>query len=108
MFQYYDAHPREGDNFNYVMGAVMAKQIEWLDIFPFSTLLDSSDTDQPLLVDIGGNVGHDIERVRKAHPELASRLYLEDRPAVISQSQIPDPVNKIRYDFFTPQPIKGT
>ncbi|RMZ75272.1 hypothetical protein DV737_g5365, partial [Chaetothyriales sp. CBS 132003] len=58
-------------------------------------------------VDVGGNVGHDMERFRQAHPETAARLYLQDRPGVVNLSKCPDPVNKIGYDFFTPQPIKG-
>ncbi|RMD44105.1 hypothetical protein DV735_g969, partial [Chaetothyriales sp. CBS 134920] len=107
LFQYYDAHPREGDSFNQVMGGVMAHQAGWLEIFPHDTLLKTSDPNLPLVVDVGGNIGHDIERFRQAHPETAARLYLEDRPAVIKLSKCPDPVNKIGYDFFTPQPIKG-
>ncbi|RMZ85134.1 hypothetical protein DV738_g248, partial [Chaetothyriales sp. CBS 135597] len=106
LFQYFDAHPREGDSFNQVMGGVMANQAGWLDIFPHDTLLDS-DPNLPLVVDVGGNIGHDIERFRQAHPETAARLYLEDRPAVVKLSKSPDPVNKVGYDFFTPQPIKG-
>ncbi|MCJ1386377.1 hypothetical protein MMC17_009503 [Xylographa soralifera] len=106
LFQYYDAHPREGKSFNHVMGGVMAHQTGWLDIFPHNTLLDS-DPCQPLLVDVGGNVGHDMERFRHAHPETAARLYLEDRPEVVQRSMCPDSVNKLGYDFFTPQPIKG-
>lgn len=109
LFQYYDANPKEGNSFNNVMGGVMAHQAGWLDIFPHNTLLDSSDTTttQPLLVDIGGNVGHDMERFRQIHPETAARLYLQDRPDVVKVSKCPDPVNKMGYDFFTPQPIKG-
>ena len=106
MFDCYDTHPREGESFNHVMGGVMAHQAGWLDIFPHNTLLNS-DTDLPLLVDVGGNVGHDMERFRQAHPETATRLYLQDRPEVVKLSKCPDPVKKIGYDFFTPQPIKG-
>lgn len=106
LFQYYDGNPKEGNSFNNVMGGVMAHQAGWLDIFPHNTLLDSDNT-TPLLVDIGGNVGHDMERFRQAHPETANRLYLQDRADVVKISKCPDPVNKMGYDFFTPQPIKG-
>ena len=106
LFHYYDAHPREGESFNHIMGCVMVRQIGWLDIFPHNTLL-SSDTDLPLLVDVGGNVGHDMERFRQAHPETGARLYLQDRLEVVKLSKHPDPINKIGYYFFTPQPIKG-
>ena len=106
LFQYYDAHPREGKSFSNVMGGVMAHQAGWLDIYPHERLLES-DPNLPLLVDVGGNIGYDIERFRQAHPQTAARLYLQDRPEVIQQSKCPNPVNKLAYDFFTPQPIKG-
>ncbi|KAJ6061607.1 uncharacterized protein N7446_005727, partial [Penicillium canescens] len=92
-FNYYEAHPREGESFNHVMGG---------------RILETSHEDTPLVVDIGGNIGHDMERFRQAHTENASRLYLQDRPEVIKLSKCPDPVNKMSYDFFNPQPIKGS
>lgn len=108
MFRFYQENRIEGESFNQVMGGVMATQASWLDIFPHDTLLAAANAEGPLLVDVGGSIGHDIERFRKAHPETASRLFLEDLPAVVKLSQVPDPVNKIEYDFFTPQPIKGS
>lgn len=110
LFEYYDVHPREGASFNNVMGAVMANQASWLDIYPHETLLESGSPDDdahPLLVDVGGNVGHDLERFRQAHPELAHRLVLQDRLEVVKVAKCPDPVRKMGYDFFTPQPIQG-
>lgn len=84
----------------------MAHQAGWLNIFPHNTLLNS-DTDLPLFVDVEENVGHNMERFRQAHPKTAARLYLQDRPEVVKLSKCPDPGNKIGYDFFTRQPIKG-
>ena len=55
------------------MGGVMANQASWLDKFPHMTLLDSK-SHLPLLVDVGDNVGHDMERFRESHPETAARL----------------------------------
>lgn len=106
LFNYYEAHPREGESFNQVMGGVMAHQAGWLDIFPHRSLLNS-DPNRALLVDVGGNVGHDVEKFRQAYPETAARLYLQDRPEVVRLSKCPDPVNKMGYDFFTPQPVQG-
>ena len=108
MFHYYESHPVEGESFNHVMGGVMANQAGWVDIFPADSLLESdSDSDSPLVVDVGGNIGHDIEKFRQRFPKAASRLYLEDRPEVVKHSKCPEDVKKIGYDFFTPQPIKG-
>ncbi|KZL80419.1 s-adenosyl-l-methionine-dependent methyltransferase [Colletotrichum incanum] len=107
MFHFYQENKVEGESFNQVMGGVMATQAGWLEIFPHDKLLTSVKKDGPLLVDVGGSIGHDMERFRKAHPETASRLYLEDLPEVVKLSKCPDPVNKIGHDFFTPQPIKA-
>ncbi|KAJ5497534.1 hypothetical protein N7463_009521 [Penicillium fimorum] len=108
MFHYYKENPREGQSFNHVMGGVMANQAGWLDIWPHARILESSHDDTPLVVDVGGNIGHDMERFRQAHTETASRLYLQDLPEVVKLSKCPDPVIKYGYDFFTPQPVKGS
>ncbi|KAL2824851.1 S-adenosyl-L-methionine-dependent methyltransferase [Aspergillus cavernicola] len=109
MFNCYEAHPREGQSFNHVMGGVMANQAGWLDIFPHERILETShDNTSPLVVMVGGNIGYDMERFRQAHPETASRLYLQDRPEVVKLSKCLDAVSKMGYDFFTPQPIKGS
>ncbi|KAI2465128.1 S-adenosyl-L-methionine-dependent methyltransferase [Annulohypoxylon bovei var. microspora] len=107
MFDYYKSHPVEGASFDHVMGGVMANQAGWLEIFPHDKLLETADAESPLVVDVGGNIGHDIERFRQEHPETAHRLYLEDLPDVVQRTKCPDDVNKVGYDFFTPQPIKG-
>ncbi|KAI0204036.1 S-adenosyl-L-methionine-dependent methyltransferase [Astrocystis sublimbata] len=109
MFNYFESHPREGASFNHVMGGVMAQQGGWLDIFPHERLLEAAakNPESPLLVDVGGNIGHDIERFRRAHPETANRLYLEDRPEVLQRATCGELINKEGYDFFTQQPIKG-
>ncbi|KAL8809107.1 MAG: hypothetical protein Q9200_003712 [Gallowayella weberi] len=72
-----------------------------------SFLLNRLPRNSPIFVDIGGNIGHDLERFRLAHPELADRLVLQDRLDVVVSSKCPDPVQKMGYDFFTPQPIQG-
>ncbi|OBR03148.1 O-methyltransferase [Colletotrichum higginsianum IMI 349063] len=109
MFHFYqqDENRAEGESFNHVMGGVMATQAGWLDIFPHDTLLATARPDGPVLVDVGGSIGHDMERFRAAHPHVAARLYVEDLPEVVKLSKCPDPVNKLGHDFFTPQPIKG-
>ncbi|KGO46621.1 O-methyltransferase, family 2 [Penicillium expansum] len=108
LFAYYNDNPREGASFNHVMGGVMADQATWLDIIPPESFLNGVDPSQPLVVDVGGNIGHDIEKFRQVYPDTAAQLYLEDRPAVIELSKCPDPVNKIPHDFFQEQPIKGS
>lgn len=107
LFQYYKDHPREGASFNNVMGAVMANQATWFDIIPVRTFMEEYDPSRALVVDVGGNVGHDLEKFRQAYPNTAPLLYLQDRAAVLEQSKCPEPVKKMAHDFFQPQPIKG-
>ncbi|KAL5340853.1 S-adenosyl-L-methionine-dependent methyltransferase [Aspergillus crustosus] len=109
-FQYYTENPREGAAFNTIMGSVVAAQTNWLDIIPVQEhILADADPDpsSPLIVDVGGNIGHDMEKVRLAFPDLASRFYLQDLPAVIARAKCPDPVHKIAHDFFQPQSVHG-
>lgn len=107
LFQYYTDNPREGASFNHVMGGVMAHQASWLDVVALGPLLDGAEAGQPLLVDIGGNVGHDLEKFRSVYPGKDAQLYLQDTEAVIKLAKCPDTVNKMAHDFFQPQPIKG-
>ena len=61
------------------------------------------------MVDIGGNVGYDLQELKTSHPSLPGRFVLQDRPEVIST--IPNAIEGVEptsYDFFTEQPIKGT
>lgn len=76
MFAYYNENPPEGASFNHVMGGVMADQATWLDIIPPERFLDGADPSQPLVVDVGGNIGHDIEKFRQVYPDTAAQLYL--------------------------------
>lgn len=107
LFEYYTANPREGDSFNHVMGGVMAQQASWLDIIPAESFMNGADAGLPLVVDVGGNIGHDVEKFRRVYPDRAAQLYLQDRAAVVKLSKCPDPVTKMTHDFFEPQPIKG-
>lgn len=67
--------------------------------------LDSA-LDSALVVDVGGNVGHDLVALKEAHPDLQGKLVLEDLAGPISAANLPAGFEKVAYDFFTPQPIK--
>jgi hypothetical protein len=109
LFEYYDAHPTEGAVFNNMMGGVMAKQAGMLDLYPLERLAEKSESSPPpaLLVDVGGNVGHDINKFLAKQPGLAPRLVLQDRPDVVKIAKCPPTVQVMAHDFFTPQPVRG-
>ncbi|KZL80826.1 sterigmatocystin 8-o-methyltransferase [Colletotrichum incanum] len=106
-FEYWKEHPAQGEVFNIVQKTLTSIQTRWTSIYPSHMLLEG-DPHLPLLVDVGGSVGHDVQCFIEKHPGTASRLYLEDIPSVIAdeKSTVVKGINKVPYDFFTPQPIK--
>ncbi|KAK1566271.1 S-adenosyl-L-methionine-dependent methyltransferase [Colletotrichum navitas] len=111
MWSYLKETPKAGETFNILQKFSTMKEPAWMEMYPHEKLVDESDPNYPLLVDIGGGIGQDILRFYTAYPELASRIYLEDLPEVIADANekaiIPNNVNKLEYNFFTPQPIKS-
>lgn len=83
------------------------------EIYPVQErLIKGADTDpeSPFLVDIGGNVGHDLVQFQCSFPDHPGKLILEDLDVVLNQ--IPDPerlraIKKLPHDFTKPQPVKG-
>lgn len=65
--------------------------------------------DSILLVDVGGSTGHDLIAFRQNFPEARGHLVLQDLPGVIESAPSLDnhDIEKMSYDFFTPQPVKG-
>jgi hypothetical protein len=72
------------------------------------SVFGSVDPSKPLLVDIGGGLGHDLAAFHARFPSLSGRLILQDLPAVINDIEELSPsIERTVYDFFTPQPVKG-
>lgn len=81
----------------------------WPELFPTDALLKDAKPDRPLVVDIGGSKGYDLEKFRLKHPEVPhGSLVLQDLPAVLPDAESPhESIAKHPYDFFTPQPLRG-
>ncbi|KAF3406312.1 Demethylsterigmatocystin 6-O-methyltransferase [Talaromyces pinophilus] len=81
----------------------------WADWFPVQErLLDRVSPDRPLLVDVGGGRGHDLEGFKQRFPVEAGKLVLEDLPSVIDDIQHLDgDIQRIKHSFFEPQPVQG-
>lgn len=95
------------------MGYLLGRP-SWSDerFFPVQKRLlqdfDERDNDAVLLVDIGGGIGHYTEQFRSAFSEAPGRLVLQDLSVVLEQAQgLHSRIEKMEYDFFTEQPIKG-
>lgn len=94
----------------------MAKFIgpaKWTDIYPVKTRLCDQiekSASSVLLVDIGGNTGYQLKDFVKDPARRTGRLIVQDLSMALGNkddlAQLG--IESIAYDFFTPQPIKGT
>lgn len=83
----------------------------WMDVdfFPVEELLKGLDLTEtsPLLVDVGGGIGHDVEEFKAKFPGLRGRLIVQDLPGPIAAAQKSPGIELMAHDFFTPQPVQG-
>lgn len=102
--------PERQATFNAAMKASEGGQAPTLGMFPYESLLDSAngeDRKRTLLVDIGGNTGHTLQIIVDAHSEFANRVILQDLPQVLDRVPKLQGIEKMSYDFNTPQPMQG-
>ncbi|OQE00169.1 hypothetical protein PENVUL_c057G08137 [Penicillium vulpinum] len=102
-----------GEQLNDYLGGYNLGRPLWMDpgVYPVKErLIDEADPspDAPFLVDIGGNVGHDLERFHSRYPSVPGKLILQDLPMMIHQIKDLDPdIIRMEYDFHNEQPVKG-
>lgn len=112
-FEHLHTNPPYGQMFHLHMGGYRQGRPSWMDtgFFPVQEkLIDSLEQskDAVLLVDIGGSFGHDIGEFHRKFPDAPGQLILQDLPVVIDQvTTLDSKIQRMKYDFFTEQPIKG-
>lgn len=82
----------------------------WFDHIPVTSKLQVHSPSDVLVVDVGGGVGHDLIAFKEKHPELQGKLIVQDIATVIdgiAPGSLPEGIEAMKYDFFTPQPVKG-
>ena len=78
----------------------------WTKIYDVNKLFDGADLSKPLVVDVGGNTGIDIQRVLEAEPDLPGGvLVLQDLKVILEKVDVDERVVVQVHDFFTPQPV---
>jgi demethylsterigmatocystin 6-O-methyltransferase len=77
---------------------------DWLNVVEFRK---PAGEDEVVFVDVGGNVGHQCQRLLAAHPELAGSIVLQDLEETISAAPSINGVKPLAHDFFKPNPVKG-
>ena len=95
------------------MTCIRGEEPAWLSWFPVrKQILKGTRPDGVVLVDVGGGRGHDVVAFRRSiSPDLpkGGRVVLEDLSAVLKDAGNleGEGVEKIEYDFFTPQVVVG-
>lgn len=110
MFEFLALDPVRFSNFNTAMEIKTAQTVLPYDTFPFKEAFSKIETtdDTVLLVDVGGGNGQATKAIRQLCPDAKGKLILQDQSTVLEAITTPLPgVEKMGYDFFTPQPIKG-
>ncbi|KAK5987850.1 O-methyltransferase mpaG' [Cladobotryum mycophilum] len=102
-----------GPQFNDLMIGYHLGRKSWMspEVYPVQErLIDGAivGDEAPLLVDIGGNIGHDLLQFKQRFPNAPGRLILQDLPAVIGQIQdLDSSIIRMEHDFNNEQPVKG-
>ena len=113
LWQLFDKYPGRRKCFDDYMAVRRAGLATWYETFPMAERLcggAKKDADAVLLVDVGGNWGHELAAFHQAHPDVPGRLVLQDLPGMIDKVKKENPpkdVECLAYDLFTSQPIKG-
>ncbi|KAF4120729.1 O-methyltransferase [Geosmithia morbida] len=80
----------------------------WPEVYPTETLVADLKTDRPVIVDLGGGKGHDLQKFSDRHPDLPKgSLVLQDLGDILTHVKTSDSISVQPHDFFTPEPIKG-
>lgn len=106
------SHEEQSAVFNRFMATRRIGKPSWFEVYDFELNLVpglDQESDTVALVDVGGNKGHDLMKMRDMHPELKGRLVLQDLTEVISNCDFGKlhGIRTVEHDFFKPQPITG-
>lgn len=112
-WEFFERNPDQRMYFDDYMAIRRKGMATWHETFPLAKILgpeSKRDSDAVLFVDIGGNWGHEVASFHQSHPDMPGRLILQDLPTMIEKVERKDPpsgIELMKYDFFTPQPVKG-
>ncbi|KAL9596013.1 MAG: hypothetical protein Q9219_006097 [cf. Caloplaca sp. 3 TL-2023] len=108
MWEYISERPPRLNAFNTFMEGQREGRVPWHHYFPVTDTWGDSSDDAVLIVDVGGGRGHDMEAFKSVFPQQKGRLIVQDLPSTIDDIRHLEPgVEAMKYDFFTPQPVKG-
>ena len=112
-WQWRSERPKLEQAFNNHMAGYRQGRPSWMDdgFYPVRARLVQGmrqGKQEVAIVDVGGNMGYDLQELKQKHPDIPGRLVLQDRPEVIENAMGQEEgIESYAYDFFTEQPIKG-
>ncbi|KAL4879342.1 S-adenosyl-L-methionine-dependent methyltransferase [Aspergillus karnatakaensis] len=109
-FDWLQKNPAIQDSFNLVMtNSQKYRGLGWFEKYPVhDKLATTSDPERVALVDIGGNVGHDLIALKKRYPDFRGKIVLEDLPHVVDAAkELPEGITAVGHDMFKRQPVRG-
>ncbi|KAE8320010.1 S-adenosyl-L-methionine-dependent methyltransferase [Aspergillus transmontanensis] len=109
MWEYLAERPTRMASFNDGMTLQTMTELWMIDLFPWESLWEQQPTSMTVVaVDIGGGTGMGISRIRSYCRSFPGRFILQDQTHVIqSADPLGDGIEKMAYDFFEEQPIRG-
>ncbi|KAJ2900959.1 hypothetical protein MKZ38_002194 [Zalerion maritima] len=115
MFQYVGTNPKLTGHFNDAMECHSRYNLTpWPEVYPTDTVIAAAKekAGKPLVVDVGGGKGHDLEKFLASHPDSVPEgsLILQDLPDILRDVKPETSAISVQpHDFFTPQPdsVKG-
>ena len=109
MWEYLSERPTRMASFNVGMTFQAMTELWMIDLFPWESLSSLHPTPTTVVVvDIGGGTGKGISRIWSHCGDLAGRFILQDQAHVIQAAgSLDDRIEKMAYDFFQDQPVRG-
>ncbi|RAL07018.1 putative O-methyltransferase [Aspergillus homomorphus CBS 101889] len=114
-FQWLAANPPVARDFN-TFQTTKRNQQHWSDTYPVWDRItegaDTLDAGAPLLVDVGGGMGHDLRALKTKFPAQLQKgqIVLQDQRSVIEtipENMRDQAIEYMAHDFFMPQPVTG-
>lgn len=110
LWSWFQSRPKETAQFNRFMIAQRSSTPNAFNFFPIEEECKNWPAEKPLFVDIGGASGQQCIEFRKRFPGIKGRVIFQDLPGEIEHAVsqgLPDGVEAMVHDFYTPQVIKG-
>ncbi|KHN93708.1 O-methyltransferase, family 2 [Metarhizium album ARSEF 1941] len=104
-FDFYGAPEQQdmSNTFNEWLKAYRLHRDPWTDLYPPENIL-AGYSQGPLIVDVGGNLGEDLELFRRKYPAHGQQLILQDLPDKVARATCSAEVQRMAHNFFTAQP----